>query len=63
MPTYPFEFIKLDQHDGLLRAEVSSESFSDVWDQLEDDGQRLRGESCRGSVRSVILGNRECNFT
>jgi hypothetical protein len=37
VPTHPLEPIKLDQHHGLLRTQVPSESFSDVRDQLEDN--------------------------
>lgn len=39
--SYSFELVKLYQHDSLFGVEMSSDEFSDVRNEINDDGQGL----------------------
>ena len=44
--THPLEFVKFDEHDCLLWAQMPSERLADVWDERDHDRQTLARKSC-----------------
>ena len=46
----PLQLVEFDEHDGLLRVEMTTESLSNVGNEGNHDRQSLRSEGCERFV-------------